>query len=138
MFSVINLYIYIFTLSEVILTGMGIYLLHIFYDLMEMLINLFFSLGRFVSLTWPNISLWYFNWYQHVYFDPGYVSWKYQLNLMEIVKIIQNNLKCHIFKRGKTPPFIMNMSNQGRIQSKISEGVKNFQGLYLLVGKEVS
>ena len=45
-----QLLIYLFTLSEVILTGMGIYLSHIFYDLMEMSINLFFSLRRFVSL----------------------------------------------------------------------------------------
>ena len=43
--------IYLFTFSEVILTGMGKYLLHIFYDLMEISINLFFSLQRFVSLN---------------------------------------------------------------------------------------
>ena len=45
------LLIYLFALSEVILTGMEIYLLPtytLFYGLMGMLINLFFSLWRFV------------------------------------------------------------------------------------------
>ena len=58
------------------------------------------------------LTIWYFNWYQHVYFDPGYnVSWKSQLNLMEIVKIIQINIEFHIFEVGKNPQFIMNMSS---------------------------